>query len=201
MNIQNTLIQNLITVRRHRGLTQSELGKQIGYSDKTISKWENGDSCPSIEALYQLSRFYGVSIDDLLSESFQIREEGEAVADLSDEPQSPRTYHRVIMALLLPLAVYTVAVLVFAILSLCSVPNPWLAFVDAVPVAVLSLFLLGRKWNIKLMSYIAGSGIMWSVILAVYLHLLSFNIWVLFLPPIPVQAAIVLLAVLKKKSA
>ena len=77
MNIQDVLIQNMITVRKHRGLTQSELGKQIGYSDKTISKWEHGDSCPSIEAVYQLARFYGVSVDDLLSDTFQVQKEGE----------------------------------------------------------------------------------------------------------------------------
>ena len=201
MNIQNTLIQNLITVRKHRGLTQTELGKQIGYSDKTISKWENGDSCPSIEALYQLSQFYGVSIDDLLSESFQIVEKGEEETEPESDVQDTRSYHKVILAILLPLMMYVVAVPIFVVLLMCSVPHAWLAFIDAIPFVLLSLLFLGYRWHFKVMTYISGSGIMWTVALAVFLHLLvcGVNAWPLFLAPIPLQIAIILLAVLKKK--
>ena len=41
-DIQDILIDNLIALRRARGLTQIELGEQVNYSDKTTSKWENG---------------------------------------------------------------------------------------------------------------------------------------------------------------
>lgn len=32
------------TLRKEKGLTQKELAEQVGVSDKTISKWENGGS-------------------------------------------------------------------------------------------------------------------------------------------------------------
>ena len=199
MNIQDTLIQNMIAVRKHRSLTQSELGKQIGYSDKTVSKWENGDSCPSIEAVYQLARFYGVSVDDLLSDTFQIPTEGEEAAPAPDDAEPPRHYRRAIAAVLSPFVVYAIAALLFAVLLQLHVPMAWLAFVDAIPVSFLALFLLGRMWNLKVMTYIAGSGMMWGLVLSLYLHLLTYNLWVVFLPPVPLQVAIVLLAVLRKK--
>jgi DNA-binding XRE family transcriptional regulator len=200
MNIQDTLIQNMITVRKHHGLTQSELGKQIGYSDKTISKWEHGDSCPSIEAVYQLARFYGVSIDDLLSESFQIQQEGEETTPGSEDTSTAtRDYRRAIAAVLSPVVIYAFAAMLFAVLLQFHVPMAWLAFIDAIPVSFLTLLILGHAWNLKVMTYITGSGLMWGIVLAVYLHLLTFNPWVVFLPPVPFQIALILLAVLKKK--
>ena len=201
MNIQDTLIQNMITVRKHRGLTQSELGKQIGYSDKTISKWEHGDSCPGIEAVYQLARFYGVSVDDLLSDSFQIQPSGEESApEPTDVTSAVHNYRRTIAAILSPVVIYAFAAVLFAVLLELHVPMAWLTFIDAIPVSFLVLLLLGRTWKLKIMTYITASGLLWSVVLSIYLHLLTYNLWVVFLPPIPVQTALILLTVLKKRT-
>ena len=50
-------------------MTQSELADEFGYSDKAISKWENGDTLPDIETLYKLCQFYNVSLDFLVDEN------------------------------------------------------------------------------------------------------------------------------------
>lgn len=60
--------KRLIELRKSKELTQLELSEQINYSDKVISKWERGESLPSIEAFKILSDFYGLSIDDLISD-------------------------------------------------------------------------------------------------------------------------------------
>ena len=65
--IKKVLANNLIVLRKSKKLTQGELSQQIAYSDKTISKWENGDAVPDIETLAQLAKFYGVKLDDLVS--------------------------------------------------------------------------------------------------------------------------------------
>ena len=57
--------EKLISLRKSKNLTQQELAKQINYSDKVISKWENGYSFPDMQALISLANFYQISIDDL----------------------------------------------------------------------------------------------------------------------------------------
>lgn len=53
-------------LRKERRLTQEELGKMIGVTNKSISKWENGNYIPPIDILLLLSELYGVSINEIL---------------------------------------------------------------------------------------------------------------------------------------
>ena len=48
------------------GMKQSELGEKIAYSDKTISKWENGTAMPDLKKLTDLASLFDVSMDELL---------------------------------------------------------------------------------------------------------------------------------------
>jgi len=59
--------KNLSTLRKQAKLTQMELAEKFNYSDKSISKWEAGDSMPSIEILSELAKFYGVTLDYLVT--------------------------------------------------------------------------------------------------------------------------------------
>lgn len=53
--------------RKNLGLTQDELGKQLGVTNKAVSKWEVGETCPDITMLVPLAHALGVSVDELLS--------------------------------------------------------------------------------------------------------------------------------------
>lgn len=57
----------LAELRKEKNLTQDELGEQIGVTNKTVSRWENGNYLPPVEILQILSKFYEVSINELLS--------------------------------------------------------------------------------------------------------------------------------------
>jgi len=57
--------EKLINLRKSKNLTQQGLAEQINYSDKIISKWENGYSYPDMQALISLANFYQISIDEL----------------------------------------------------------------------------------------------------------------------------------------
>lgn len=57
----------LAELRKERNLTQDELGEQIGVTNKTVSRWENGNYLPPAEMLQILSELYGVSINELLA--------------------------------------------------------------------------------------------------------------------------------------
>ena len=60
----NEKLQNL---RKSKGLTQEELADALYVSRTAISKWESGRGYPSIDSLKDISKFFSVSIDDLLS--------------------------------------------------------------------------------------------------------------------------------------
>lgn len=54
-------------VRKSGGLTQKELADKIGVSDKTISKWENGNSIPDTSILLALCNGLNITVNELLS--------------------------------------------------------------------------------------------------------------------------------------
>lgn len=59
--------EKLQELRKSRGLTQEELAEALFVSRTAISKWESGRGYPSIDSLKEISKFFSVSIDDLLS--------------------------------------------------------------------------------------------------------------------------------------
>ena len=59
--------EKLQELRKNRGLTQEELAEALYVSRTAISKWESGRGYPSIDSLKELSNYFSVTIDDLLS--------------------------------------------------------------------------------------------------------------------------------------
>ena len=53
-------------LRKEKSLTQAALGEKLGVSNRTVSKWENGDGLPDVSILPQLSDALGVTVDELL---------------------------------------------------------------------------------------------------------------------------------------
>ncbi len=59
---------NLHRLRSEAGLTQRELAERLGYSEKSVSKWERADGIPGIAALYDLAELFGVPLDELFTD-------------------------------------------------------------------------------------------------------------------------------------
>lgn len=59
--------EKLCELRKNRKMTQEELAEALFVSRTAISKWESGRGYPSIDSLKEISKFFSVSIDDLLS--------------------------------------------------------------------------------------------------------------------------------------
>lgn len=59
--------EKLQELRKNRGLTQEELAEALYVSRTAISKWESGRGYPNIDSLKEISKFFSISIDDLLS--------------------------------------------------------------------------------------------------------------------------------------
>ena len=54
-------------LRKEKNMTQEELGSRVGVTNKTISKWENGNYMPPVDVLMLLSDIYSVSINEILN--------------------------------------------------------------------------------------------------------------------------------------
>ena len=59
--------EKLQELRKSRGITQEELAETLYVSRTAISKWESGRGYPNIDSLKEISKYFSVSIDDLLS--------------------------------------------------------------------------------------------------------------------------------------
>ncbi len=59
--------EKLQELRKNKELTQEELAESLYVSRTAVSKWESGRGYPNIESLKEISKFFSVSIDELLS--------------------------------------------------------------------------------------------------------------------------------------
>ena len=59
--------EKLQELRKNRGLTQEELAEGLYVSRTAISKWESGRGYPSIDSLKEISKYFSVTLDELLS--------------------------------------------------------------------------------------------------------------------------------------
>lgn len=57
----------IAALRKRDGLTQEQLGEKLGVTNKTVSRWENGNYMPDIETFLLLSEIFHVSINELLA--------------------------------------------------------------------------------------------------------------------------------------
>ena len=71
----------LAELRHEKGLTQQALGDRLGVTNKTISRWENGNYMPDVEMLSLLSKEFGVSINELVSGERLATEDFKKAAD------------------------------------------------------------------------------------------------------------------------
>ena len=58
--------EKLQELRKSRSMTQEELAEALFVSRTAISKWESGRGYPNIDSLKEISRFFSVTIDDLI---------------------------------------------------------------------------------------------------------------------------------------
>lgn len=77
--------EKLQELRRQKGLTQEELAGILYVSRTAVSKWESGRGIPNIESLKAISKYFSVSIDELLS--------GEQLLAAADEDLRQREKH------------------------------------------------------------------------------------------------------------
>ena len=63
---QSLFGQKILEIRKKRGVTQQELGKAIGVDKRVISKYENGQTVPSVKVALEIATALNVSLDYLM---------------------------------------------------------------------------------------------------------------------------------------
>lgn len=79
--------EKLQELRKKKGLTQEELADIMFVSRTAVSKWESGRGYPSIDSLKAIARFFGVTVDELLSGN-------ELLTVAEEESKQKETYFR-----------------------------------------------------------------------------------------------------------
>jgi len=59
--------KKIIEMRKNKNLSQEQLAETLNVSRQTISNWENGRFYPDIDALVKISKYFNISLDDLLA--------------------------------------------------------------------------------------------------------------------------------------
>lgn len=190
-NIKDIISNNLILLRKSRNLTQKELAEKLNYSDKAVSRWELSESLPSIDTLVMLCDFYGVEFNWLTTPHEDNK------IEYKEKKEDTKGYIKVLIAVLAVVCCFTIATIVFVYNQMMNNAYFWQVFIWALPVAFGAVTICSQKWWDRLCTTIFASCAMWTLILSIFLSLLTkTNAWPLFLLGFPIQVMIILVAIL-----
>ena len=182
---------NIIRLRTSLGLTQAQLGEELNYSDKSVSKWERAESVPDVFVLKHIADMAGVTVDYLLAPH-------DADEVIETDKEGERRYSRRFISLTVLAGIWALAVLVFVVLWLDGIIS-WIVFVCAVPVSLITMLVLNSIWGNRRNNLYIISLLVWSIICLVYLSALEQNWWQLFLIGVPAQIIIIFAFSIKKR--
>lgn len=67
----NKLKENLLMLRKSKGLVQKDLAAHLNMSISAYNKYEVGNAEPTINNLISIADFYSVSLDELVGREFR----------------------------------------------------------------------------------------------------------------------------------
>ena len=187
--------ENLTELRKQKGYTQISLAEKLNYSDKAISKWENGSSLPPIDILLELANLYGVTLDYLVKDSSQKDKK------LLKNDNVKRRNH-ILITLLSSVLVWIIAtsVYVFSYIPTKEV-SLWTIFLWAVPINAIVLIVFNGIWGKRKYLLPAVMLLIWPLLAAIHLQVLvlypDINLWMIYLLGVPLTVATFLWCKLK----
>lgn len=183
--LRKTVAKNIAAYRKAHHDTQLDLATKLNYSDKSVSKWERGESLPDVYILSQIAELYGVSVSALIGE-------------IQPPKESKPHYHMFILLLSLALTM-AVATLLFSMFMICKVDYPaWMFFVYALPVCSIICIVFTSLWWGILWQGVSVSALIWTLGLSLYLSFELENVSLIFLVCAALQVLTVLWEVFRK---
>ena len=192
-DINKIISTNLSRLRKSKKLTQLELANKFNFSDKTISKWESGESLPNIEVLCKLAEFYGITLNDLINENFEVDEIDKiANKDLKT--------NKIIISLLAISTVWIVTAIIYTYVKVNAGHNLWTLFIWALPVSLVVALVFNSVWGNRKTGLFLFSFLLLTTITSIFIQLLRLVMWPIFIIGVPSQIAIILWSGLKTKT-
>lgn len=164
---------NLIRLRTQAGMTQLQLAERLNYSDKSVSKWERGDAVPDLIVTKAIADLFGVTVDFLLQSHDQWK----------PKPVEKKADTHVITAIV-QVGIWTVAAILFVIFWLLD-QYPWIIFVAALPISLLTLLILNAVFKQKRFQKLAVSLFVVSVFALFYSLFWEYHPWQILIILIP----------------
>ena len=140
-DIKSNVAKNITELRIHNNMTQMELGEKLNYSDKTISKWERGESSPDISVLVEIADLFGVTLDYIVR--------ADSIEDVVIERKTKETkYNRRAISYIAESGAWIVAVFAFIITTLIvgEMTFQWLYFIYALPIVLIVKLIFNSIW-------------------------------------------------------
>ena len=170
--------EKLQELRKSKGLTQEELAESLFVSRTAISKWESNRGYPNIESLKEISSFFSVTIDELLS--------GEKILSIADKENKSniRNMCNLLLAvvdmlsvvlIILPLYpkpvdgyVYSVSLLEYTDISSVIKSIYWVVFLAFIVLGVVKVVLTKRD-ALKGQNIVTGISVGLSIFVVLFL--------------------------------
>lgn len=173
--------ENLTYYRKVNNLTQLQLAEKLNYSDKSISKWERGESLPDLYILYNITELFGITLNDLIKKK-------------KTKIKSKRIKSRTLITLLSFGLCWLIATIVYVLLGIFfpSLSKTWLAFIYAIPASMIVLIVFTKLWGKSILLFLSTSVLIWSILLSLYLSFNYDKLWLLFITGIPLQILTIL---------
>lgn len=180
-NLKSIISSNILALRKKNGLTQIDLAKQINYSDKAISRWENGDVVPDVETLNSLAKIFNVPLTYLF-------EQHRSVDIKLDKPSKNESlYHFMTVAI-----IWTCLAIVFSYFYTFLNKVYWKIFIWGIPLTCMTLLFFYRKWNFRKTKFILKSITCWAILTCICIQFINENLWLIFIAGIPIQITIIM---------
>lgn len=64
---QEAIGKFIAVCRKEKGLTQMQLAEKLNITNRAVSKWETGKSCPDTSIMLELCDILGITVNELLS--------------------------------------------------------------------------------------------------------------------------------------
>lgn len=188
-DLYNIFASNLVRLRKEKKLTQFELANILNYSDRNVSKWENGQALPTTEVMYELANFFNVTIDYLLTEH-----KDEEITKNKKDKRIKNKDHLLITGLSILCVLLIITIIQVVLFPVTA--KFWIIYIYAIPVALIVLLVFNIIWFKKFpYMFIIMSLLMWSCLFSLHLSLfvfLNINWWLIYIIGIPLQIGVII---------
>lgn len=190
--LKEIIAKNIVDLRKKAGLTQAQLAEVLNYSDKSVSKWERGDSIPDIVVLKDIADNFNVTVDYLLEENHdEFLEQSKIIANKKNKSHF-------LISLISAAIVWFLCCFIFVLFSYTNelTISPWYILTYAIPLSSVAFLVFSILWGRQRSIAISLSVVMWGTLLCVYLTWFS-DLPVIFILGIPGQLLIYLFTQIK----